>query len=130
MECAGGDWAGNKGKVNGKIVLQMMTELLAFFPCKFLCKMYHTGVMINLFVAGMRKLLPEIKEMYQVGCEFDGHLGEAMLVPTVELANQRLLQRMDQALQQYYDNVQTFKLHEDYSDMFIGNDTDVAAIGI
>ena len=86
--------------------------------------------MINLFVAGMRKLLPEIKEMYQVGCEFDGHLGEAMLVPTVELANQRLLQRMDQALQQYYDNVQTFKLHEDYSDMFIGNDTDVAAIGI
>ena len=126
VECVNHDWQPKTRQGNdGKLILKMMSELLAHFPCRFICKNYHTGVMFNLFIATLRKLLPsEFKDMYQVGCDFDGHLGDAMLTPTVELANLRLLGRMEHVLKRRYDNEKSFKLLEDYSEMLAATATE------
>ena len=113
VECMESASHGSRRKIEGKMILQMMSELLAHYPCRFVCKNYHTGVWFNLFISSVRKLLPpEFKDMYQVGCQFDGHLGEAMLVPTVNIANQRMLGQLEQTLRRRYDNEKSFRLND------------------
>ena len=87
------------------------SQLLSHYPFYGQCRHYHTGTMMNVISSVLRKLLPEeLRDTYQVGLQFDGHLGDAFLVPTVEEANKRMLAAMEDALKLRYENEKSFSL--------------------
>lgn len=88
------------------------SQFLSFYPFFGHCHHYHTGTMINVISSILRKILPnqELQETYKVGLQFDGHMGDAFLVPTVELANKRMKARMLDNLQRRYNHEKSFSL--------------------
>ena len=106
----GYDW--NK-KVDFNVLSKLFTQLLSSYPYKGVGKHYHTGMVFNVIASMLRKLLPEpLKSRFHVGCPFEGgRLDQVYLVPTVEMANARLLARLEEALRRRYDNQASFKLH-------------------
>lgn len=84
------------------------TEFLGHYP--FICKsrLFHTSAMVNVIVSMLRKLLPD--DLFEVGLQFDGHIGETFLVPTVQEANARTLNSMVEALKLRYDNEKSFSI--------------------
>ena len=91
---------------------KLWTESLAIYPYKIRqIKYFHTGMYANLAASLMKRFLPtEVYSKVQVGCQFGGRLDTFYAVPTREIANQRLLGRINECLRTRYDNIQNFKL--------------------
>lgn len=108
VECEGVDWT---KKQDIKLMHLMFSQLLTNYPFRGQCKHYHTGMIANMAISTLRKILPpHMRYTFQTGLQFDGRLDQAFLVPTVEIANQRLLGRIVETLRRRYDNEITFSL--------------------
>lgn len=89
------------------------SQFLTHYPFYGQCHWYHTGAMVNIFASILRKILPkDLRDNFLVGYQFDGNLGDAWLVPTVEEANARMLASMETALQLRYQNEKNFVLRD------------------
>lgn len=110
VECEGFDVT---KKQDFKIFQKMFSELMTSYPFRGVCKHYHTGLFCNLIISAFRKLLPKsLRDTFQIGLKFDCRLDEAFLVPTVAIANQRFLSRVDETLMRRYINESTFSLSQ------------------
>lgn len=98
--------------IDMQLYRKFWSELAAVYPMRFKkMKHFHTGVFINLLYSMIKRFLtPEIRKVIEVGCDFDGRLDEVYLTPTVEEANARLLQQIDEALGKRYENERAFTL--------------------
>lgn len=107
-ECEGFDWKNCDMKVQEKA----WTELINVYPIEFRqIKYFHTGVFANLSASLMKPFLPKhIHSKFSVGNEFDGRLDTLYLVPTLEAANKRNLERFRVCLQQRFENERLFRL--------------------
>ena len=87
------------------------SQFLCYYPFTGQCRCFHTGTMVNVLVSMLRQILPKnIRDQLQVGFQMDEHLGDALLVPTVEEANGRTIGRMAEALKLRYNNERSFSL--------------------
>ncbi|CAB9515492.1 expressed unknown protein [Seminavis robusta] len=91
---------------------KMWTECLGVYPYHVRkLKYFHMGLFASLAASLMKKFVPqEIYNKVQVGCQFGGRLDTFYVVPTREIANQRLIERIDACLERRYENIQNFGL--------------------
>ena len=83
VECEGLGMEKEAYKLNNAF----FTQFLSQYPFLGKCRFFHTSPILNVLASMLRKILPkEVRDNFQFGCKFDGHLGEAFLVPTVEEA--------------------------------------------
>jgi hypothetical protein len=98
-------------KQDFKVIQNLFSQLLRFYPCSAEVRHYHTGVAYNVFVSMLRACLPEKNRNSLVtGCTFDGRLDTFYLVPDVATANQRFLARLKETLRCRYLNEKVFSL--------------------
>ena len=109
LECEGFDWAKH---VSADTYKRLWTELACQYPMNFnQVKHFHTGMFYNLLLSLTKRFLPQsIRSKLLTGCQFDQRLDTLYLVPTVEIANQRLLARLENCLSRRYENEATFSL--------------------
>lgn len=89
----------------------LFSQLLTYYPINGQVRHYNTSAMMNVLCSILRQILPDhLKDSFEVGLQFEGNMSEAFLVPTVEIANQRMLARMEETLQRRYNNEQSFSL--------------------
>lgn len=89
-------------------------EFIQYYPFLGQARQFHTGVFTNTVWSILKRFLPaKVKDNFQVGLKWDGHLGESLLIPTVPEANQRMLSAMKLALKRRLAMEQSFRL-EDY----------------
>ena len=94
-----------------RFLTSFFSQFLSYYPMNGQCRLFHTGAMFNVIISMLRALLPQqMRESFQIGLQIDGTLGDIFLVPTVQQANQKMLRRMQTALQQRYHNEQHFSL--------------------
>lgn len=94
-----------------KHIRAAFNQFLAYFPHSGQCRLFNSGTIMNVFAATLRKILPpEMKNNFCAGFQFDGAMADVFLTPTMEEANQRMLRRMQHALQRRYENEKTFSL--------------------
>ena len=108
VECEGMEF---KSKPEVKLLLKMTRELYAVYPFSGRVRHYHTGVVYNLVASMMKKILPtDVADKFQVGLMADVSLDQLYLVPTPEIATQRLLLNMHNALKKRIANEKSFVL--------------------
>lgn len=84
---------------------------LQYYPFLAQARQFHTGVFTNTVWSILKRFLPtKVKDNFQVGLKWDGHLGECLLTPTVQEANQRMLSAMKLALKRRLNMEQSFRL--------------------
>ena len=84
---------------------------LTYYPFIGRCRHYHTGTIINVLLSLLRPILPKhLRDTFQVGFQFEGHMGDAFLTPTVKDANARVYSRMADCLRLRYQNESSFFL--------------------
>jgi hypothetical protein len=108
MECEGYDWK-NCGM---NTIERVWVELLSAYPAIFRqIKYFHTGVFANLTASLMKRFLPEsIHSKFQLGCRFEGRLDTFYLVPSLESANDRIVERVQICLRRRLENDSNFSL--------------------
>lgn len=111
IEWDGWDW---KKKQDGKLILRYFSRLLTIYPFRGKCKNYHTGMFANLMLSAFRNISPFLRDIFVTGLQFDGRLDDFFMVPSLEVSNQRLLNRMEATLKLRYQNERTFTLSEEY----------------
>ena len=111
-ECGGYDW---KHHIDLKLYKRFWDELVSGYPIRFQrWKLFHSGVFTNLLYSMMRKCIPDvIVSSIEIGCQMDCSLDEVFLAPTVEAANERLLDRMEKALAKRFGHESSFVLPEE-----------------
>ena len=118
VECEGYDW---KANIDIHCLRRVWEEVGGVYPCKITkIKHFHNNVAMTLLTSMMRPLCPKhLQQKLEFGCQYTGgndsnslpqRLDELYLVPTVEAANERFLQRVQDALSRRYANEQAFKL--------------------
>lgn len=108
VECEGYEW---KMKQDWKTLQRLFDELLFFYPIRPQVRHFHNGIIFNVLASILKRLLPEaMKDNFHVGCQFDGRLDEVFLVPSVEAANERIMERLGEALERRYKHEQSFRL--------------------
>lgn len=84
---------------------RFFSEFLAHFPFTGVSRSFHTSAMFNCAVSILRKLVPEeLGRSFQVGFQFEGHLGDVYLTPNLQEANQKMLARMKDNLRLRLEN--------------------------
>ncbi|CAB9502755.1 expressed unknown protein [Seminavis robusta] len=111
-ECDGYDWTRH---MDIRMIQNVWLELAWAYPFEYQTqKHYNGGVMFNVFLSMLKKIIPaKMGSKFETGYRFDGRLDSVYMVPTVEIANQRLLQSLDLALQRRYDMEESFSLSAD-----------------
>ncbi|CAB9519029.1 expressed unknown protein [Seminavis robusta] len=103
------DW---KKNIDLKALRQLWTELSLDYPMKvhrFLN--YHCGFFANLTVSMAKQFLPrEISDKFVMGLQMEGRLDTIYNVPNAEIAQQRVLARLQDALKRRYHHEATFTL--------------------
>jgi hypothetical protein len=90
---------------------ELFSQLVSHYPANGQAKHFNTSVMQNLIVSMFRPLLPRhLRDSFLVGLQFDGDMSATFLTPTVEVANQRMMDRMSATLQLQYENERLFLL--------------------
>lgn len=109
VECEGLSYT---KKENFKPLNKMFSELLTAYPISGRCKQFHTSGFYNIMVSILKKVLPKSCEVpFECGCKFDGgRLDKFYLLPTVESANQRVLESFSDALKLRYKEERAFSL--------------------
>ena len=89
----------------------LFDQFLAYYPHGGQARLFNTGTIMNTFACILRKFLPpDSRDQFIVGYQYEGGMGSGFLSPTVEVANQRVLSRMQQCLKARYDNEKLFSL--------------------
>ena len=92
---------------------QFWCDLAAHYPSQFKeIRVFHAGMFANLLVSMTRHAIPtRIHKKFQMGSISGvGRLDAIYLTPTLEVANQRLLVRVQESLQLRYANEASFRL--------------------
>lgn len=98
-------------KQNFNIQKQLFSQLLSIYPFKGSLQCYHTGLVFNLLASMFRSVLPtKLKDKIKTGLILDQSLDAYYLVPSVEAAAQRVIQRMEETLKKRHENLNTFVL--------------------
>ncbi|CAB9530842.1 expressed unknown protein [Seminavis robusta] len=108
-ECDGYDWTQH---LDIHMIQKLRLEIAWTYPLQYQAqKHYNGGVMFNVVLSMLKKMLPtKIGSKFETGFQFEGRLDSIYMVPTVEAANQRLLQSLDIALQRRYELEKSFSL--------------------
>lgn len=86
-------------------------ELWAVYPFTGSIRHYNTNSMFNVMFSLCKKFLPEdLKSRYQAGLVFEGGLDNTFLVPTPEIAAERVLHNMQDSLKRRLENQRSFSL--------------------
>jgi hypothetical protein len=95
-----------------KEIKRLWTEVVMEYPLVVKrLKYFHTGTAMNILVAMVKSVIPEpLKSNVETGCSFEHRLDKLYLVPTLEDANQRFLNRVAHTIQRRYDNERIFRL--------------------
>ena len=98
--------------LNFKVLKRLWAEVAAVYPCRFeRFKFFNAGTTFNIVNSMIRRFLPEdAREAIEIGCQFEERLDRLYLVPTIQEANQRLLDRVSNSLNRRYENEMLFKL--------------------
>lgn len=111
-ECEDYHWR-RKDMVHAGAFRKWWSELALVYPFNVQkVKYFHTGLFMNLLLSTARKFLPTaIQQRMEVGCQSEGgRLDELFMVPDVETANDRLVQRLQEALRIHFANEADFVL--------------------
>lgn len=111
-ECEGYHWKG-RDMVHTKAFRQWWEELALVYPLYVQkVKYFHTGLFLNLLLSTARRFLPaHVRRRMDIGCRSEaGRLDEIFLQPNPDVANARLVGRLQEALQLYYRNEASFVL--------------------
>ncbi|CAB9530427.1 expressed unknown protein [Seminavis robusta] len=109
-ECEGYDWTRN---VDARTFQRDWLELAMYYPLKFQkIRNHRAGVLFNMFVALLKPIVPKrLSDTFGGNVtQLDARLDTYYLVPTVEIANQRLLSRLEQILKRRYYLEKSFSL--------------------
>lgn len=112
IECEGYRWTDHLGI---DTLGEIWSDLWAVYPMNVLqLKHFNTGVFVNTMAAMTRKFQPRaMRQKIQFGCKFpSGRLDTVFNVPTLQEAQNRLLSRLDDCLEERYENEQTFSLDD------------------
>ena len=95
-----------------KVLRKLFSEFLTVYPIVGGMKQFHTTMWWNILSCGLRRLLPKhVRDRCVTGCTFEGGRFDTIyLVPSVELANERVLRQLGESLRQRYDWESTFSL--------------------
>jgi hypothetical protein len=95
-----------------KEIKRLWTEVIAEYPIAIKrLKYFHSGTAMNIVVAMLKPMIAEpLRSNVETGCFFEKRLDKLYLVPTLEVANQRLLKRLSDTMQRRYANESTFRL--------------------
>ena len=107
-ECEGMQSSGNIVSITQK----MWYHLLAHYPFKVgSAKFFHTNLVANVSYAMIKPFMSRsITEKIEMGCQFGVNLSSLYLLPTREIALQKLLHRVEDFLRRRYENQATFRL--------------------
>lgn len=110
VECAGMSFP---DKQDFRIISKMYSELSAAYPLFAHVKSFHTSSFYNIMASTVQRLLPrQRRPKFETGCTCDtGRLDTIFLVPTVEIANQRVLSQLSDSLRQRYEEDLVFSLN-------------------
>jgi CRAL/TRIO domain len=109
-ECSDFDW---RKHLDLATMRKMWTELLIVYPMDFYrMKYFNAGLFTNMINSLKKTFLPKhITDKIETGCRLeDGKLSDMYLVPDLETATRRFLDRVDESLVLRYHNIQTFRL--------------------
>ena len=66
---------------------------------------------MNMVTSMLKPFLPAyLRKKLEFGCQFEQRLDTVYLVPSLEVANERILRRIESTLQRRYNNERLFKL--------------------
>ena len=107
-ECMDFDWK----KLDIRTLQRFWEELLNVYPVHFReIKYFHTGLAANLAAALTKRFLSrETSRVFNLGCQFEGRLDTYYMIPTPEIANERIIGEMECFLRIRFDNERNFKL--------------------
>lgn len=112
VECQDYDWE-TPTMFNMTAYQKLVNEFLAFYPIHYRSlKLYHSGMFMNLLLSATKRLLPPmVRQTVEMGLGRDhGPLPEIFSMPTPEIAQKRLVQKVQQALRMRYHNETFFSL--------------------
>ena len=110
-ECEGFDW---REHLDYGMVRKIYTEVSNAYPVTFQrFKYFHAGVFINMLNSLKRRILPKrMVDKIDRACQFDGNLSDIYLVPTPEVACEKVYRNFCEALTTRYDNQRNFRLDQ------------------
>ncbi|CAB9500044.1 expressed unknown protein [Seminavis robusta] len=108
------EWEGYAWKrpqlIDLKIMKRCAMEVRNYPFSLHVCKLYHSGVLVNTMVSAVRRCCPPLKKV-EMGCDdFGDRLDKIFMVPNEEEATERCYQLMVQSLHRRYENERTFRL--------------------
>lgn len=112
VECEGYHWKG-QDMVQTKVFRRWWEELALVYPFHVQkVKYFHTGLFLNLLMSTARRFLPRhVQRRMEIGCQSEGgRLDQMFLTPTAQVANNRLVGRLQKGLEKHYDNEAIFVL--------------------
>ena len=109
-ECEGMDSSGSGHAV--AVAQRFWYHLCLNYPFKLAsAKYYHTNMAHNMAFAMLKPFVSSCyTDKMEVGCQFGVNIGSLYLVPTLELANQKYLNRLDSFLKKRYEYEAIFRL--------------------
>ena len=109
LECEGFDW---KTNFNAGTHHRIWAEVIGIYPFTVnALKYFHTGLFANLHISMTKKFMPgDLASKIQMGLLFPARLDTFYFVPTRDIANQRVLERMCSHLKTRYEHIKRFKL--------------------
>ena len=109
-ECEGMDWT---KKQDFHLVKEMCVQLAGSFPIKVRTTHYHTSTFFNIMMSIAKKTFPDDTSVsFVAGLTCDSRLDSICLVPTAEVAAQRLLSSIQKTMKKRFDNEASFALSD------------------
>jgi CRAL/TRIO domain len=109
-ECEGYNWKSNMLDLKtSEMYWDAFGSVYPLLVHKMKC--FHTPMLFNVLHSMNKRFVPEeYFAKVEVGCQYHGRLDSLYLVPTPEVATQRLLGRLAECVQRRYANDQAFQL--------------------
>lgn len=111
VECEGFSFSKKK---SFKVFETMFSELMSVYPTWGEIKHFNSPVFFNIMASMLRRFLPlEMKDKFHTGCQFEGgRLDTVYLMPTADIATDRIRIALAEALRIRYLSQTTFSLDE------------------
>ena len=117
-DCEAWDW---RKKQDFKVFQKFFKEFLAVYPFNGECRCYNTGLIANIMISLLRRVLPdEIRDTLKTGYKTDQALHTYYFIPNRESANHRMFTKMAATLKKRFENEKSFNLMSS-SLYYVGN---------
>ncbi|CAB9530802.1 expressed unknown protein [Seminavis robusta] len=104
-------WSWTK-KQDFRIIQKQFDEFIGVYPFIGQCRFYNSGLVFNMMAAILRRVLPtkQLRDQFKTGYRSEIPLPQYYLLPDMQTANQRMLDKMTETLKRRYENEQSFSL--------------------